>query len=243
MVIILERRHLACMSVARREHLSPQRCRARRGGAESFHTLLNSFYEQRNVFPREQRQSIEIHFHRQSGAPLVELLSSTGSVRIVKRGKVDRGGLCQGPPSRRFHPILPSARAHDREISLDKIKKAVAFHDDTRGLHSRKGLLDSVFDLLFAGDHPVHIRGARVPKAAGVFSGFVILFAPRANQRFVTNQIADTTAKRVLPAGTIMPAGQFDRFPTRQTLEEITHQRGLAGVCRPSADGNYGWPL
>src|SRR5437762_8161972 len=40
----------------------------------------------------------------------------------------------------------------------------------------------TLFRSLFANDHPMHIRRARIPETPGVFTFFVICFAPRSNR-------------------------------------------------------------
>src|SRR5437899_207265 len=84
----------------------------------------------------------------------------------------------------------------------------------------------------------MHARRPGIPKTARVFSEFVIRLPARTNQRFVANQIADTTSLRILAAGSIVTASQLDCFPARQASQQFARQSRLAGVGRQAADGN-----
>src|SRR5262249_17384916 len=122
-------------------------------------------------------------------------------------------------------------------------EEAVTFNDDTICFDSSEGLTYSLSDLIVFYNHPMNIRSTCIPEATGVLAYLVVGFATRTNDWLIANQIANTTARRIATTGTIVSARQLDRFPVRQSAQELAYQGCLTNIGREAADCNYRWSL
>ena len=131
--------------------------------------------------------------------PESKLASFIGSF-ICEIRKINRRRMSKRLPCRSFYLPATCPGNHQYKISLNEIQNAVAFNKNPRRRNALQSLLDSRFDLLISGDHPVNICGAGVPIATGIFTRRIILFPTRTNNRFSTQQIADTAGLGILAA-------------------------------------------
>src|SRR5216683_2005762 len=78
------------------------------------------------------------------------------------------------------------------------MQKAVSFNQNSRRADALEGELYSSFHLFISDNHPMNIRGTRVPVSTRVFVGGVGLLETRSDERFIAELAVMASGNRAI---------------------------------------------